>query len=392
MPILEAIKRKISGKPAGKPGSNGQGLPSKASGAQLKAELDFARDEKARLEREKREVQAIAAKEKELIEKAKAEEKIAQERQEAAMITNERADKIALGIGATAGAALATAKGVTFDQNMLRADYQAPTGTVTGIGGASVGAAIAGASLVMNGVSIANNAGDWSHADLARRRDARGEVKAGLRGAVINSVSSAQGAVAVSVAAGAITGAAVVAAPVLGVVAGGATMVRSGIRGVQAHRYEQRLRAIDQSGLGLLKESIDYSANQMAVRKKKMGVEVAAATLGTAGSIALGAAAIAGTAALMATPVGWVLASAAAAIGLGYLGYKIYRKLRKGTSGVLREEHADRIVNALINGDAAAQKAAGEVLTALGITSEINLSEEGRKHLTALVAKKIKSS
>ena len=399
--VFASLKQKIHKSPAS---GAGKGMPGKAAEFQLKINPAYAKDqeierkrlevlEKSRLEKDAQLTKAAAAKEKELIEQAQKEEETLRDRKAAASVTNETSDLVGIGVATVAGGGLAAAKGLTFDQNMLRADYQAPTGTVGSIGGASVGAVISGASLVMNGIAVASNAGDWSHADAAKRRNAQGEIKAGLRGAAINTVATAQGAVAISVAAGAVAGAAVVAAPVLGVVAGGATMVRAGVRGVQASRYEKRLRAIDQEGLGQLAESIDYSARQMNVRKKKMVVETVAATLGTAGAIAMGTAAVAGTAVLMATPVGWALAAGAAALGLGYLGYKIYRKLRKkGTSGVLREEHAGRIINAFVNGDAAAQKAGGDVLSALGISADRPTTPEGIKHLTDLLAKKLKSS
>lgn len=82
--------------------------------------------------------------------------------------------------------------------------------------------------------------------------------------------------------------------------------------------------------LGISK-SIEDIGTQV-VKRRSVGhaaLGVTKGLLATAGGVAATIGAIAGTTLLMATPVGWALAGAAALIGIGMLGYKVYKTVQR---------------------------------------------------------------
>lgn len=87
-----------------------------------------------------------------------------------------------------------------------------------------------------------------------------------------------------------------------------------------------------------------------ALKKSKRGIGkkiagIVGGTLGVAGSISFAVAAGAGSAVLMATPVGWALAATAAAIGIGVGVYKLVKWIKKKRSGTpgKRQTYAKRL-------------------------------------------------
>jgi hypothetical protein len=270
----------------------------------------------------------------------------------------------------------------------------------TASGGVGIGVAALG--FIEDATTIGKNYSDRNHTDLNKRRDAVGDLKSAAANIGIRSIDVTGQSVALAVTVGATTVAAGIAAPFVAATASTASMIRSGVRIHQTNKHLDAVTNVQKShASGLspeMKGAIQYTKDQLGTRRKKMVLEGGIAALGVGASVALGVAAITaavGTAALMATPVGWGLAIGAAAIGLGYLAYKIYRKKYKaGGAGTKREETARQIVLALTNNDPVNQRAAKALLDALLGTnySSAITSKQQFDNLVTLVAKKLKST
>lgn len=83
------------------------------------------------------------------------------------------------------------------------------------------------------------------------------------------------------------------------------------------------------TGEPTLEDIANYAKIKNYAGHIKKALSSAGAALGAAGGIVLGVAATAGTAALMATPFGWALASLAAAAGIGLASYKAWKFFSK---------------------------------------------------------------
>lgn len=105
---------------------------------------------------------------------------------------------------------------------------------------------------------------------------------------------------------------------------------------VERERFQQEMladfAALKNTDIPSLEQIHKYTLGKQRSGVVKKTIATFGATLGVAGSIAAciaAGAAIAGGAVLMASPVGWGLAIAAAAIGLGVVGYKAVKRFGK---------------------------------------------------------------
>jgi hypothetical protein len=192
------------------------------------------------------------------------------------------------------------------------------------------------------------------HATRAEKELARRQLKSAgadlgtelldVGGQITNLAGTFTGVTAVSGAAS------FASVPVSGVVAGRAIW-RAGRAGKHQRKLEQALRSIPRTAeYSDLRDALKFARRQMIRRQVRQGFGAAGALLSVGGGIALGVGAVATTAALMATPVGWGLAAAGGAVALtvgAYKGIRYIHKRRTGRKGGKRSSHADKLILAL---------------------------------------------
>jgi len=94
-------------------------------------------------------------------------------------------------------------------------------------------------------------------------------------------------------------------------------------------KMEEAVKRAATTGKPTLEDIANYAKTKNYAGHIKKALASTGSALGAAGGIVLGVAATAGTAALMATPFGWALASLAAAAGIGLATYKAWKFFSK---------------------------------------------------------------
>ncbi len=191
--------------------------------------------------------------------------------------------------------------------------------------------------------TIAENVKGCRSDDYVDRRVARAAVKTGLAdlGSQVvdagSQVSSIIGNTSLPVATTASNIAPFLAAPVN--LAVGVRATRSWWR---ARNYQSSFETIANEKDPSLREEAQFAADQMRKRKWRQGIGAVGAALGTAGAISLGVGVVVAGAATLATPIGWGLAGAGAAVALGLGAYKAYRYIKKRRAGELGKDRRNR--------------------------------------------------
>lgn len=245
---------------------------------------------------------------------------------------------------------------------------------------------------------------DWKSADYAKKAEARAAFKSAatdLSGQAVDTGAQISSIIGSTSTTATYATQALQVAPFGGALVNAGVGIRATVSAWRAGKYYKQLNAIsdrnhlnhDDANPKALDAQVTFAKNQMAKRRKRQAFGAAGAFLGTGGAIALGVAGVALGVAAMATPVGWALAGAGAAVALGigiYKAGKYIKKRRDGKLGTERTAHATEIMKALQGGPSERAEAEA-LLQARGVKDVDGLRTSNQTDGIKYIERKLKS-